>query len=244
MKENINWTSLFSIQKIVFGILADKNRPMTPGQIASEYYSQLATNIIMNWKLSNSANQLVNWYLNIEDTNLSTPKPLDSLTLEVPSDYSAKLKFVRKAANWLIGKNNKGIILYSSAIAHNLLNLPFVKITGKSSDIKFYAIITLPILKEWKAERTKLIDEINQNPFARFDGESLRLFNLSNYLLSLRLQEIMKLMHQKIDDNIHSFIAKLGLPKSFLNTSLLIQFYAVPLADKLDGAVFAKHFVK
>ena len=67
-KENTNWASLFSIQKIVFGILADKNRPMTPGQIASEYYSQLADNIIMNWKLCNTANQLINWYLNIEDT--------------------------------------------------------------------------------------------------------------------------------------------------------------------------------
>ena len=162
----------------------------------------------------------------------------------MPSDYSAKLKFVRQATKWLVRKNSKGIILSSSAIAHNLLNLPLVKITEKSSDTKFYAIATPPISKEWKAEYTNLINEINQNPFARFDEETLRLFNLSNYLLSLRLQEITKLMHQKVDDNMHSFIAKLGLPKPFLNTSLLIQFYAVPLADKLNGAVFASHFIK
>ena len=105
------------------------------------------------------------------------------------------------------------------------------------------------------------------SPFARFDEETLRLFNLSNYLLSLRLQEIEKpakhiveffavwAAHkndsklntenlQKTDESIRNFVGKLGLPKSVLNTSLLIQFYAVPLADKLDGAVFAQHFTK
>jgi hypothetical protein len=252
-KENTNWGSLFSTQKIVVGILADKNRPMTPGQIASEYYSQLATNIVMNWKLCNVMNKIINWQLQSEDPTTCIEgidlepipdKPLDSLSLNLTfNDYSAKLEFIRKATKWLVRKNSKGIILSLSAIAHNLLNLPLVKITEKRSDTKFYVIVIPPISKEWKAERTKLIDEINQNPFARFDEETLRLFDLSNYLLSLRLQEIRKLMYHKVDGNPHSFIEKLGLPKSFLSTSLLIQFYAVPLADKLDGAVFASHFV-
>lgn len=269
--------SLFPIQKIIFGILADKNRPMTPGQIASEYYSQLADNIIMNWKLCNAANQIVNWYLRSENPIARTPvgidlkqipdKPLDGLQLMTSNDYSAKLEFIRKAANWLLGKNSKGIILSQSAIAHNLLALPPIQSIKEINSSKFYATIDPFVLKEWKAERTKLIDEINQNPFARFDDETLRLFNLSNYLLNLRLQEIEKpakriaeffavwsaykkdyKFHtenlQKTDESIRNFFDKLRLPKSVLNTSLLIQFYAVPLADKLDGSVFAQHFTK
>lgn len=283
--------SLFPIQKIIFGILADKNRPMTPGQIASEYYSRLSDNIVMNWKLCNAANQIVDWYLRLENPIARTPagvnlkpirdKPLDGLSLNLTSnDYSAKLEFIRKAANWLLGKNSKGIVLSQSAIAHNLLALPPIQsIKEKINTSKFYATIDPFVLKEWKAERTKLIDEINQNPFARFDEETLRLFDLSNYLLSLRLQEIEKpakstveifnvfstmnktpalitnylnLDNSKVNngnlqaasESVSRFINRLGLPKSVLNTSLLIQFYAVPLADKLDGPVFAQHFTK
>ena len=270
--------SLFPIQKIIFGVLADKNRPMSPGQIASEYYSQLTTNVIMNWRLCNAANQIINWYLRSENPIARTSagfdlkqipdKHLDGLQLMTSNDYSTKLEFVRKAANWLIGKNSKGIILSQSAISHNLLALPPIQsVKERTTTSKLYATIDPFVLKEWKAERTKLIDEINQNPFARFDEETLRLFNLSNYLLSLRLQEIeTPAKHiaeffaiwtaykkdykfhtenlQRTDENVRSFFDELNLPKSVLNISLLIQFYAVPLSDKLDGAVFARHFTQ
>jgi hypothetical protein len=149
-----------------------------------------------------------------------------------------------------------------------LLALPPIQsVKERTTTSKLYATIDPFVLKEWKAERTKLIDEINQNPFARFDEETLRLFNLSNYLLSLRLQEIeTPAKHiaeffaiwtaykkdykfhtenlQRTDENVRSFFDELNLPKSVLNISLLIQFYAVPLSDKLDGAVFARHFTQ
>ena len=267
--------SLFPIQKIIFGVLADKNKPMTPGQIASEYYSQLATNIIMNWKLCNAANRIVNLYLNFENPMARTPtdvdlkpisdKPLDDLSLNLTSnDYSTKLKFVRKAANWLLGKNSKGIVLSQSAIAHNLLALPQIQsIKERINTSKFYATIDPFVLKEWKAERTKLVDEINQNPFVRFDEELLRLFNLSNYLLSLRLveierpftdpsffriQQVPRADLQTIDNSynmyINNLLNKISLPRSVLNTSLMIQLVVVPFADKLDGSVFARHFTE
>ena len=264
--------SLFPIQKIIFGILADKNRPMTPGQIASEYYSQLATNIIMNWGLCNAANRIVN-LLNFENPSTSVvidlkpipDKPLDDLGLNfTPNDYSAKLKFVRKAANWLLGKNSRGIVLSQSAVAHNLLALPQIQnIKERINTSKFYATIDPFVLKEWKAERTNLIKEINQNPFTKFDEELLRLFNLSNYLLSLRLaeterpftdpsffriQQVPRADLQTVDNSynmyIHNLLNKIGLPRSVLNTSLMIQLVVVPFADKLDESVFAHHFTE
>ena len=270
--------ALFPIQKIIFGILADKNKPMTPGQISSEYYAQLANNITMNWRISNAANQIGNLYMGSEGTAASSSasngikpirdKPLDSLSLNLTSnDYSAKLEFVRKAAAWLLGKNSKGVILSASAIKNNLMLLPPVQsIKGNVSDAKFYYVDPI-VLKEWRKERDAQLAKINENPFARFDEETLRLFNLSNYLLSLHLQEIEKISDKikelfavvssphnsnqlkaewlaNVNKSVYAFIDKLGLPKSVLNTSLLIQFYAVPLADKLDGAIFARHFTQ
>jgi hypothetical protein len=269
-------SSLFPIQKIVLGLLASKNKPMSAGQIASEYYLALSDNIVMNWRLCNAAAQVSNFLGSDvpKQPGGTTIKPipnkaLDGLSIAAPlNDYSAKLEFVRKAANWLLGKNSKGVILSAKAISNNLMMMPPVQsMNGKAGNAKFYAYVDPLVLREWRQERETALAEINTNPLLRFDEENLRLLNLSNYLLSLRLGEIEKISSriqrtlatiypdytatqakqsqlQAVSQEVLQFIDKLGLPKSVLNTSLLIQFYSVPFADKLDGSVFARHFTK
>lgn len=281
-------SSLLSQQKIVFGILADKNRPMTAGEIASEYYALLSSNIIMNWQLSNALNQIIIFYMQINaltaktpigtDITMVTSKPLDKLKLNVPNDFGSKLKFVRAASKWLLGKESKGVVLSAAAIQTILFSLPTQNASYLSS-AKPRAYISPFLLKEWREGKQAMLDEINKNPMAKFDEELLRFYNLSNYLLSLRLTSVEKSakairdfwavqqvmskatsaswaeQYAMPNDNelntenfnfvikeVNNFIEKLSIPKSILNTNLAIQYYTVPISEKLDGEVFAKHF--
>ncbi len=266
--------SLLPQQKIVFGILASKNKPMTPGEIASEYYSLLSENIILNWQLANALNKIVSFYLGSNDPQARTPqgshieevsdKRLDDLNLTTLKDFSNKLEFVRKATSWLLNKSaSKGVVLSIPAIKNVLLSLPTENAKPITPLIRAY--ISPSFLKEWRTEQQALLTEINNNPLTKFDEELLRFFGLSNYLLSLRLmivekpaksiEEMFVVLKTYPDDRvlnnknlnstskeIDNFIERLSIPKSVLDIHLAIQYVAVPLAEKLDGFVFAQHF--
>ena len=158
--------------------------------------------------------ELINIFKEISDAKSLYHDPDDIVTFR--SSVAEKLKATRHITAFLLKRTQYSVILSHGAIQNILRNLEAfglvtyrldqrVTKSGKSKDWSAYALIE-KAQNDWDMQRVSLLEKIKSDPDFAYSIEELRMYDLCNELLDLRLKSIEPIA-SKIKDAIYKIDA-------------------------------------